>query len=194
MIGGTRLGAVLTGVGAPFTTPQTHNFCFYSSSGAYGTIRNAGGWVAVLRQRLLIVDGRLHVTKTVKCIRRLTAVMHQLASCTCRAFRHSYQSGTFPQRRCFPAQTAGPVRAAKRSRRWRRTMKRSNRHFIALALGLSGTAFASQVSAQDSAARDAAIAKCVKQPQTAYPLDGDDQGRNRTALYKACMTAAGFNP
>ena len=37
--------------------------------------------------------------------------------------------------------------------------------------------------------RDAAIARCVKEAQTAYPLDGDDQGRNRTAL-----TAAGFNP
>lgn len=73
-------------------------------------------------------------------------------------------------------------------------MNRANRLLIALALGLSATAFASQVSAQDSAARDAAIAKCVKEAQTAYPLDGDDQGRNRTALYKACMTAAGFNP
>ena len=73
-------------------------------------------------------------------------------------------------------------------------MNRANRLLIALALGLSATAFASQVWAQDSAAMDAAIAKCVKEAQTAYPLDGDDQGRNRTALYKACMTAAGFNP
>jgi hypothetical protein len=69
-----------------------------------------------------------------------------------------------------------------------------NTYLVATLAGISVAAFASSVAAQDSAARDAAIAKCVKQAQTAFPLDGDDQGRNRTALYKSCMTAAGFNP
>jgi len=65
---------------------------------------------------------------------------------------------------------------------------------IASSAALAFAVFWSPAGAQDSAARDAAIAKCVKEAQTAYPLDGDDQGRNRTMLYKACMTAAGFNP
>ena len=69
----------------------------------------------------------------------------------------------------------------------------ANKWFVALA-ALAVVAVSSQTVAQDSAARDAAIARCVKEAQTAYPLDGDDQGRNCTALYKACMTAAGFNP
>jgi hypothetical protein len=73
-------------------------------------------------------------------------------------------------------------------------MDKANRLLIALAFGLSVAAFASPVSAQDSAARDAAIAKCVKLAQSTYPEDGDEQGRNRTMLYKSCMTQAGFNP
>ena len=70
----------------------------------------------------------------------------------------------------------------------------ANKLLIASLAALSVAAFSSQAAAQDSAARDAAIARCIKQAQTAYPDDGDDQGRNRTALYKACMTNAGFNP
>jgi hypothetical protein len=70
----------------------------------------------------------------------------------------------------------------------------ANRWLIALMAALSVAAFSTQAVAQDSPARDAAIARCVKQAQAAYPDDGDDQGRNRTALYKSCMTAAGFNP
>ena len=73
-------------------------------------------------------------------------------------------------------------------------MGSANKWLIALLAALSVAAFSSQAAAQDSAARDAAIARCVKQAQTAFPLDGDDQGRNRTALYKSCMTSAGFNP
>jgi hypothetical protein len=48
--------------------------------------------------------------------------------------------------------------------------------------------------AQDSAARDAAIGRCIRQAHTQYPDDNDDAGRNRTAVYKACMASAGFNP
>ena len=73
-------------------------------------------------------------------------------------------------------------------------MRNANRWLIALWAALSVAAFSSQAVAQDSPARDAAIARCVKQAQTTYPDDGDDMGRNRTALYKSCMTAAGFNP
>jgi hypothetical protein len=73
-------------------------------------------------------------------------------------------------------------------------MGSANKWLIALLAALSVAAFSSQAAAQDSAARDAAIARCVKQAQTAFPLDGDDEGRNRTALYKSCMTSAGFNP
>lgn len=73
-------------------------------------------------------------------------------------------------------------------------MGSASKWLIALLAALSFAAFSSQAAAQDSPERDAAIARCVKQAQTTYPDDGDDQGRNRTALYKSCMTAAGFNP
>ena len=73
-------------------------------------------------------------------------------------------------------------------------MGSANKSLIALLAALSVAAFSTQAMAQDTPARDAAIARCVKQAQTMYPDDGDDQGRNRTMLYKSCMTAAGFNP
>jgi hypothetical protein len=73
-------------------------------------------------------------------------------------------------------------------------MRNANRWLIASLAALSVAAFSSPVVAQDTPARDAAIARCVKQAQTTYPDDGDDMGRNRTMLYKSCMTAAGFNP
>jgi hypothetical protein len=73
-------------------------------------------------------------------------------------------------------------------------MRNANKWLIASLAAFSVAAFSSPVVAQDSPARDAAIARCVKQAQTTYPDDGDDQGRNRTMLYKSCMTAAGFNP
>ena len=73
-------------------------------------------------------------------------------------------------------------------------MGNASRWLIALSAALSIAAFSAPAVAQDSPARDAAIARCVKQAQTMYPDDGDEQGRNRTMLYKSCMTAAGFNP
>ena len=73
-------------------------------------------------------------------------------------------------------------------------MTSGRKWLIASLAALSVAALSSPAAAQDSPARDAAIARCVKQAQTTYPDDGDDQGRNRTALYKSCMTAAGFNP
>jgi hypothetical protein len=73
-------------------------------------------------------------------------------------------------------------------------MGSANKWLIALLAALFVAAFSTQAVAQDTPERDAAIARCVKQAQTAYPDDGDDQGRNRTMLYKSCMTSAGFNP
>jgi hypothetical protein len=45
---------------------------------------------------------------------------------------------------------------------------------------------------QQSAARDAAIHRCIEQAQQLYP--GPTQGTNRSDSYKACMTNAGFVP
>jgi hypothetical protein len=72
-------------------------------------------------------------------------------------------------------------------------MFKANKHLVALALGLSAAAFASQATAQQqSAARDAAIHKCIAQARSLYPDPSQDQ--ERTDLYKACMTTAGFFP
>ena len=64
---------------------------------------------------------------------------------------------------------------------------------LAAALGLSVAAAVSPVAAQDSA-RDAAIAKCVKEAQTRYPEDTGDMMRQRAATYIACMTREGQRP
>ena len=73
-------------------------------------------------------------------------------------------------------------------------MKIANKLVIAALAGCSAAALASQVlaQAQDNTARDAAIARCVKQAHTQYP--GEQEGNDRTAVYKACMTQAGFTP
>ena len=85
---------------------------------------------------------------------------------------------------------------------------------LALLVGLFVTAVASQALAQsvpgpdpggrapgmspsvvqDTAQRDAAIGRCVRQAHTQYPTDDADGGRGRTSVYKACMTTAGFTP
>jgi hypothetical protein len=72
-------------------------------------------------------------------------------------------------------------------------MKSANKA-LALSVGLSVAAFSSLAAAQDSAARDAAISKCVKQAQTQYPDDSITNQSARTAAYKACMASAGQNP
>jgi hypothetical protein len=66
--------------------------------------------------------------------------------------------------------------------------------FAALLAGLSIAGFASQVSAQDSPERDAAMARCIKAAQSQYPSDDNAAVAQRTAAYKACMTAAGQRP
>ena len=68
-------------------------------------------------------------------------------------------------------------------------------HFFAgLLTAAAVAAFATTASAQ--ADRDAAISKCAQAAQAAYPgSSGDAQlDRNRTSVYKACMTQAGFLP
>ena len=109
---------------------------------------------------------------------------------------HTRVRPTFPFVQFKPPRAGERIRAVPSTlyRARRQTMGGANKWFIALSAALAVAAVSSQTVAQDSAARDAAIARCIKEAQTAYPLDGDDQGRNRTALYKACMTAAGFNP
>ncbi|MGA8494458.1 MAG: hypothetical protein WB764_03185 [Xanthobacteraceae bacterium] len=73
-------------------------------------------------------------------------------------------------------------------------MSTANRVLVVFAVALSAAAFASQVSAQDSKARDAAISKCVKQAQTQYPDDTTSNQTSRSDVYKACMATAGFAP
>ena len=73
-------------------------------------------------------------------------------------------------------------------------MSTANRLLVVFAVGLSAAAFASQVAAQDSKTRDAAISKCVKQAQTQYPDDSIANQQSRSDVYKACMATAGFAP
>jgi hypothetical protein len=72
-------------------------------------------------------------------------------------------------------------------------MSNANRLFFALALGVSAAAFASQATAQQSAARDAAIHKCINQAHREFP-GGETQDMQRSDAYKACMASAGFQP
>jgi len=71
-------------------------------------------------------------------------------------------------------------------------MRHVSRHFLALPVALSVAAFVSQALAQDSAARDAAIGRCVRQAHLQYPNETDVIARSD--VYKACMVAAGFQP
>ena len=73
-------------------------------------------------------------------------------------------------------------------------MSTANRLLVVLVVALSAAAFASQASAQDSKARDAAISKCVKQAQTQYPDNSISNQQSRSDVYKACMATAGFAP
>jgi len=74
----------------------------------------------------------------------------------------------------------------------RRTMKHTNAYLLTLPVVLSIAGFASSASAQDSAARDAAIGKCIRQAHLQYP--NEEQQMQRADVYKACMVAAGFQP
>ena len=72
-------------------------------------------------------------------------------------------------------------------------MSNAKKRFFALALGFSAAAIASQATAQQSGARDAAIQKCVNQAHREVP-GGESQDMQRSDAYKACMVSAGFQP
>ncbi|MDO9412485.1 MAG: hypothetical protein Q7T81_07920 [Pseudolabrys sp.] len=59
---------------------------------------------------------------------------------------------------------------------------------LASAVAFSGSALA------QTGTRDASIARCVKVAQAQHPGDAEDVQLQRTAAYKACMTAAGHAP
>lgn len=63
---------------------------------------------------------------------------------------------------------------------------------FALLIGLSAAIFTSIASAQDSAARDAAMTKCVNEAHRAF--SGNSEDMQRADFYKACMAKAGFKP
>jgi hypothetical protein len=71
-------------------------------------------------------------------------------------------------------------------------MKHTNTYLLTLLVALSIAGFALSALAQDSAARDAAIGKCVRQAHLQYP--NEEQQMQRADVYKACMVAAGFQP
>jgi hypothetical protein len=68
----------------------------------------------------------------------------------------------------------------------------TSKHRLALPAALSVMIFTWSASAQDSAARDAAIGKCIRQAHLQYP--NEEQQIQRADVYKACMVAAGFQP
>jgi hypothetical protein len=71
-------------------------------------------------------------------------------------------------------------------------MRTTKAFCLALPLALCVAAFASPASAQDSAGRDAAIGRCVRQAHLQYPNEADVIPRSE--VYKACMVAAGYQP
>jgi hypothetical protein len=73
-------------------------------------------------------------------------------------------------------------------------MRTANIFAIAALIGLGAAAFASSASAQ-SAARDAAIHKCVNGAQAQFPNVGEESTmRARTDWYRSCMQSAGQAP
>jgi len=73
-----------------------------------------------------------------------------------------------------------------------------NKSLLALAVAAPVAVLALPASAQDStarqdsAARDAAIGRCIRQAHLQFPNDVETDAR--AAVYKACMVAAGFQP
>lgn len=63
---------------------------------------------------------------------------------------------------------------------------------LTLPIALLVAGLAAQVSAQDSAGRDAAIGRCIRVAHLQYP--NEEQQMQRADVYKACMVAAGYQP
>ena len=74
-------------------------------------------------------------------------------------------------------------------------MRLVSKSVIAALAGFFLANAAPQVSAQDSATRDAAIHKCILEAQARFPdATVASSQRGRTDTYKACMVAAGERP
>jgi len=71
-------------------------------------------------------------------------------------------------------------------------MRYITKSLLSLPVAASCAVFALQASAQDSAARDAAIKKCLREAHQQFPNDIETD--SRAAVYKTCMVAAGFTP
>jgi hypothetical protein len=69
-----------------------------------------------------------------------------------------------------------------------------DKYLVALSVTLSVAGFAAPVLAQNSEARDAAMSRCISMAHAQYPQDSVADQAGRTATYKACMNAAGFQP
>jgi hypothetical protein len=63
---------------------------------------------------------------------------------------------------------------------------------LACVVVLTATSLPTGAQIQQSAARDAAIRRCIEEAQRLYP--GPSQGTDRSDYYTACMTNAGFAP
>jgi hypothetical protein len=60
---------------------------------------------------------------------------------------------------------------------------------------IAATTIASTVTiASAQSGRDAAVGRCIQRAQAQFPGNDPTVDRNRTSVYKACMTAAGFTP
>ena len=71
-------------------------------------------------------------------------------------------------------------------------MRSINKSLLALPVTVAFAVLALPASAQDSAARDAAIGKCIREAHLQFPNDIETDAR--AAVYKTCMVAAGFKP
>src|SRR5262245_34446110 len=88
---------------------------------------------------------------------------------------------------------SAPVGQLRNGRIW--TMKIGQCRWLGLlacAAAVTAACVPAAAQIQQSAARDAAIHRCIEQAQQMYP--GTSQGTNRSDSYKACMTNAGFTP
>jgi hypothetical protein len=71
-------------------------------------------------------------------------------------------------------------------------MKISQRRWFGLWVVVLTATSLPAVAQTQSAARDAAIRRCIEEAQRLYP--GPSQGTDRSDYYTACMTTAGFAP
>lgn len=60
-----------------------------------------------------------------------------------------------------------------------------------IAFGMTAAGPAAQAQ---TTTRDAAMARCIQAAQSTNPGTAEEVQAQRTAVYKACMTAAGFAP